>query len=322
MDFAWLPAQQELYEHVLAYARDTWGDALAEATWTRADWARLGEFGLLGLCIPVEYGGMGLDALTTARCMEALGQGCRDMGLVFSAGAHLFAGCMPLVEHGSEALKRELLPALADGRRVAANAITEAEAGSDVFALRTTAELDGDHYVLNGAKSYVTNGPVADLFLVYTTEDPSHGFMGVSAFAVDRDTPGLRVGAPFETAGLRSSPISPVYLEDCRVPASRMVGGPGRGASVFTGSMLWERSCLFAAYLGAMERQVEATMRHAKERHQFQRPLSKHQAVSHRIVDMVHRLESARLLLYRGVLAARPRTSLGHECVVGQARGE
>lgn len=306
LDFGWSERQEELYESIHAFARDRLGALLRQresGAFPREAWDEMGQFGLLGLSVPAEYGGLDLDAVTTARCVEALGRGCPSTGLVFSAAAHLFAAVMPIVEHGSDAQKAALLPALASGRRIAANAITEAEAGSDVFALRARAIDDGDEIVLDGAKSYVTNGPVADVFVFYATRDPAHGFMGVGAFVIERDTPGLVVGERFATAGLRDSPISSIYCESCRVPQTARLGRAGQGAEVFTGSMLWERACLFAAYLGVMDRQLDAVVDYARQRRQFKRPIGKHQAVAHRIADMKLRLEAARLLLYRACWA-------------------
>jgi alkylation response protein AidB-like acyl-CoA dehydrogenase len=303
MDFGWQEPQRELYERVLAFAREKLGRDAAERDRERRfpveDWRRCGEFGLLGLSVPERYRGLGLDALTTARAIEAFGRGCADMGLVFSAAAHLFAGVMPILLHGGERFRERVLPRLATGECVGANAITEAEAGSDAFALKTSAVRDGDRYVLNGAKTFVTNGPVADVIVVYASTNPAHGHLGVSAFAVEKGTPGLLVGQPFEKMGLRSSPISSLYFEDCRVPAESLLGAEGAGAAVFSDSMRWERSCLFAAYVGSMERQLEGTIAYAAERRQFRKPIGKNQAISHRIVDMKLRLEAARLLLYR-----------------------
>jgi alkylation response protein AidB-like acyl-CoA dehydrogenase len=137
------------------------------------------------------------------------------------------------------------------------------------------------------------------VLLVYGTTNPKHGWLGVSAFAVEKGAPGLSIGAPFTKLGLTSASISQVYLEGCEVPLDRRVGDEGKGAEVFHASMQWERACLFAAYLGVMERQLDQVLDHARTRRQFGKAIGKHQAVAHRIADMKHRLEAARLLLYR-----------------------
>jgi alkylation response protein AidB-like acyl-CoA dehydrogenase len=218
---------------------------------------------------------------------------------VFSACAHLFACAKPIELFADDPLKALVLPRLASGQWIGANAITEAEAGSDVFALRTTARRDGDGYVLNGAKSYVTNGPVADVFLVYASTDLEHGYLGVSAFVVERDTPGLQIGRALDKLGLSTSPVCSIYLEDCRVPGRNLVGREGIGGRIFEASMRWERGCLFASYLGLMQRQLDVSLRYARERRQGKRPIGGYQAISHRLVDMKLRLEAARMLLYR-----------------------
>jgi alkylation response protein AidB-like acyl-CoA dehydrogenase len=299
VDFAWSAAQEEMFEAALAVAR---GRAARNGTpptrFDRATWDAYAEFGLTGLCVPSEYGGLGLDLLTTARVLEAFGQGSPDMGVLFSASAHLFACCVPIAESGSEELKRAYLPDLASGRAIAANAITESEAGSDVLACATSATRDGDVYRLSGSKSYVTNGPVADVLLVYACTQPGGGYFGLSAFLVERDSPGLAIGEPFAKVGLSSSPIASIYLDDCAVPADRMLGGEGQGAMIFQKSMEVERAALVAAYLGSMRRQLDEAIAFAQERRQFGKPISKNQAVSHRIANMKLRLEQARWLVY------------------------
>jgi alkylation response protein AidB-like acyl-CoA dehydrogenase len=232
--------------------------------------------------------------------VEALGRGCEDAGLLFSACAHLFACVMPLVEHGSEAQKAALLPALCSGERIGANAITEAGAGSDVHAMKARAvPADGGGYLLTGEKSYVSNAPVADLFLAYAVTRPEHGYLGMSAFLVERECAGVTVGKPFHKLGLVGSPIASVYFDGCAVPEDRRLGADGQGATIFRSSMMWERACLFALYVGLMERTLERAVEHVRTRRQFKKPLGKHQAVAHRIADMKLRLESSRLLLYR-----------------------
>ncbi|MCA9700933.1 MAG: acyl-CoA dehydrogenase family protein, partial [Myxococcales bacterium] len=256
MDFAWSDEQTALFEGALAFARTLPLHPADEAGF-RAAFRELGGFGALGLCIDDGLGGMGLDSLTAARTVEALGLGCSDMGLLFSASAHLFACVVPIAAHAAPELAGRVVPKLCSGAWIGANAITEAEAGSDIAALTTTARRDGDDYVLDGVKSYVSNGPFADLFLVYATVDRSHGYMGVTPFVVERDRPGLRVGARFETMGLESSPIGSIYLEGCRVPAANRVGEEGSGSRIFAESMHYERTGLLAAWLGCMARNLD-----------------------------------------------------------------
>jgi alkylation response protein AidB-like acyl-CoA dehydrogenase len=309
MEFAWNKQQCELYDRTFVFARDRLDNAgLAnrerDRRFAMEGFRRCGDYGLAGLSVPEAHGGMGLDALTTAHTIEAFGRGCLDMGLVFSVSAHLFACAMPIALAGSDPLKAAVLPRLASGAWVGANAITEAEAGSDAFALKTTAVRDGDAYVLDGAKSYVTNAPVADVMLVYASTNRDHGYLGVSAFVVENGTPGLVIGEPFEKLGLVTSPVATVYLEGCRVPARNLVGAQGNGARIFASSMQWERGCLFAAYLGMMERQLDDTIAFARERRQGKRRISQYQAIAHRIVDMRLRLDTAKLLLYRACWAS------------------
>jgi alkylation response protein AidB-like acyl-CoA dehydrogenase len=303
MEFSWTASQLELYASTLKFARLRLNDQVLERErahrFGSEEWARCGEFGLMGLSGPEAYGGMGLDALTTARVVEAFGRGCEDGGLVFSACAHLFACVMPICEHAAPELAARILPGLCAGTTIGANAITEAEAGSDVFALKMKVETDGDSFVLRGEKSYVTNGPEADLFLVYATENPAYGHMGISAFVVEADRPGIVVGAPFHKMGLTTSPVATVYFDGVRIPTANRLGRGGDGAKIFSGSMLWERACLFAAYVGQMDRQLDQTVSYAQRRRQFRKRIGRHQAVAHRIVEMKLRLEAARLLLYR-----------------------
>jgi alkylation response protein AidB-like acyl-CoA dehydrogenase len=297
MDFDWSEADRELFERATAFARNLKGTGAD--SFSIDDWRRCGEFGLLGLSVPAELGGGGFGALTTARVIEGFGSSCANGGLLFSASAHLFACTMPIVEYAAAEAKHALVPKLSIGQLIGANAITEAEAGSDVAAVKTTATREGDCYVLNGAKSYVTNGPVADVFLVYAATDAKRGFFGLTAFAVDKNTPGLVVGRAFQKVGLHAAPTGQVYFESCRVPASRRLGEEGQGMAIFQASMAWERGCLFAAYLGAMDRDLATAISFARERRQFERPIAKNQAIAHRIADMKLRLESARWLLYR-----------------------
>jgi alkylation response protein AidB-like acyl-CoA dehydrogenase len=262
-------------------------------------WRRLGASGLLALTVPQEQGGRGGGALDTALALEGFALGCPDMGLTFSAAAHLLACTMPIVEFGSAGLRDRYVSGLSDGRLVGANAITEEGAGSDVAGLQTCAVRDGDEYILEGDKTYVTNGPYADLILVYAVTNPTAGYLGTTAFVVTKELAGVTRQPAFAKHGLESAAAGWVTLRDCRVPATHVLGKPGQGAIIFRRSMLWERSCLFAAYLGLMERIIAQSVEHARTRKQFGKPIGKYQAISHRLVDMRLQLESARWLVYR-----------------------
>jgi alkylation response protein AidB-like acyl-CoA dehydrogenase len=251
------------------------------------------------MTLPAEMGGIGCDALTSVLLLEALSHGCGNTGLVFSIAAHIYACIMPILKLGTEEQKRRWLPGLGDGSIIAAHSITEPEAGSDIFAMSTRAVRDGDRYILDGIKCFATNAPIADLLLVHAATGTGKGFFDISAFLVETSSPGVTIGRPHHKTGLNASPMSDIYLDACAVPATSRLGKEGAGASIFMYSMNWERACLFATYIGAMQRQLDATLEYARSRRQFDQPIAKLQAVSHRIVDMKVRLEAARLLLYR-----------------------
>lgn len=303
MDFSWTQDQLALRDSVIAFAgRELAGDVQRddhEGVFRRERWNACAAFGLLGLAVPQEYGGSGLDALSTILALEALGYASRDNGLIFGLNAQMWAVQTPLLRFGTDEQRRRYLPRLVDGTLIGAHGMTEAHAGSDPFALATTAVRRGDHYVLNGTKMFISNAPVADFFLVFATKNRKHGFMGISAFLVERGTPGLSVGKPIAKMGLRTSPMAEVVLEECAIPAEQRLGAEGNGGTIFRHSMGWERCCILASCVGSMTRIVETCVTHATARKQFGKPISSFQAVSHRIVDMKVRLEAARLLLYR-----------------------
>jgi alkylation response protein AidB-like acyl-CoA dehydrogenase len=303
MDFELTEEQRSLRQSVVEFARRELNDELPErdhaGTFSRDAWRKCAEVGLLGLPVPKAYGGAEADALTTMIALEALGYGCADNGLVFSLNAQLWACETPLVHFGTEEQKERYLPGLCDGSLLAAHGMSEPGSGSDAFALSTSAaEVDGG-YVLDGTKTFVTNAPEADLHIVFATIDRALGFAGITAFLVDKGTPGLSVGKPLSKMGLRTSPMSEVFLERCEVPASAVLGKPGGGMVVFNSSMTWERGCILASTVGAMERQLETATEYARERRQFGAAIGSFQAVSRKLVDMRLRLETSRLLLYR-----------------------
>ena len=218
--------------------------------------------------------------------MEALGYGCADNGLIFSLNAHLWACQYPLLRFGSEDQKRRYIPSLCDGSIVAAHGTSEPESGSDAFALATTATPVDAGWSLRGSKTFVTNAPVADLFVLFATTDRARGFAGLCCFLVERDTPGLSVGPPLHKMGLRTSPMSEVFLDDCVVPAENLLGKAGGGMAVFNAAMERERGLILASTIGTMERNLERSVAYAQNRRQFGQPIGKFQAVAHRLVDM------------------------------------
>ena len=261
------------------------------------------EAGLLGLSVPEIYGGSGLSARATAYVLEGFGAGCEDAGVVLAAGAHLFACTMPILEHGTEAQRELWLPALAAGEVIAANAISEPDAGSDLAGIRSRAVADGDAYLVTGSKSYVTNAPLSGLLLFYASTTPSRGYLGVSAFLVPTDSPGVELGRPFEKIGMHTALTGPVYLEDCLVGRESMLGDEGKGLEIFNASMAWERTCMFAGFLGVQRTGLARAVEYARQRRQFRRPILRFGAVHDRLLDGTMRLERARVLLYRACAA-------------------
>ncbi len=296
-------AQRERVQAVLDFARGRLSPGARErdaaGTFDRGLWNEAAEFGLAGLPIPEAWGGSGYDAVDTMLVVEALGKACEDGGLVFSLCAHMFASAVPIWRARAPELHARYLRDIAAGTLICANGTTEPGAGSDIYAMKSTARRAGDEYVLDGTKCFITNAPVADLFLIYAMTQPERGFLGVSGFLVPRDTAGLRVTTEHAKTGLRTSPWGSIFLEECRVPASARLGPEGSGAALFNESMIWERACLFAYYVGAMERTLERCVEHARSRNQFGQSIGAFQSVSNRIVDMKLRLETSRLLLYR-----------------------
>ena len=268
-----------------------------EGLFSRESWEACARFGLQGLIAPSEWGGGGHDLLTAVAVLEGIGRGARDNGLVFSVAAHAASCVGPVADHGTDAQKQRWLPMLTDGSAIGAAGITEPGSGSSALALAATARPDGDGWILNGSKTFVTNAPVADVFVLYVRTAP--GFAGITCFLVPRDTPGLTVSAPIEKMGLRTSPMAQVYLEGCRVSDDARLGGLGSGALVFNQAMDVERLLVMAPAVGVMERLVERCTAHARERKAGGVAIGMHQAVTHRIADMELALESARLLLYR-----------------------
>lgn len=246
MQFEWDDAQLAYRDSLRDFARREFDEKLrerdAECAFSVDLWRKCAEVGIQGLPMPVEFGGSAASPTTIALALETLGYGCRDNGLLFSLNAQMWSCQTPILRFGTDEQKQRYLPGLCDGSLIAAHGMSEADTGSDAFAMSTVATRDAadDTYVLNGRKVWTTNAPVADLFIIFARIEGRTGLSAIAAFLVDAGTAGLETGPAVEKMGLRTSPMSEVILEDCRVPASAMLGSPGSGMAIFNSSMDWE----------------------------------------------------------------------------------
>jgi acyl-CoA dehydrogenase len=250
------------------------------------------ELGLFGLSVPPEYGGLGLPVVQKALVHEMMGRG--PWGLASYLSVHIGIGCVGIVRFASEEQKRRYLPKMATGEWLGAFALTEPGAGSDAGALATRAERRGDAYVLNGRKTFITNAPKAHHFFLFACTES-----GITAFLVDADTPGLSIGQVFATLGHAGSYIAEVILEDCRVPASALVGEEGKGFDYAKRCLAEGRTTLAARCVGAAQKAMELALEYAGERRTFGQPLADHQSMAFRLAQMSARTEASRLVVYR-----------------------
>ena len=302
MEFGWSADQDRLREATLAFASQQLNDDLVrrdrEATFSRVGWDRCAKFGIHGLPIPKEFGGQGRDLVTTVLVLEALGRGCRDNGLLFSINAHLWATALPILKFGSTDQQTEYLPGLCAGTAIGAHAVTEAGSGSDALAVEALAEKSGGGYSLSGVKRYITNAPIADVFIVLANVRSDSGSLLPSAFIVPRALEGVAVSEAVDKLGLRTAAMGEVTFAECRLSSSALLGEEGSGTTVFQTTIEWERAFILATALGSLDRQIDDAVAFARTHVRFGSPIGDKQAVSHRIADMRVRLESARLLLY------------------------
>lgn len=303
MDFSWSEEQLSLKRSIVKFAKEQLNEGLIErdgkGEFSHDIWQKCARVGIQGLPMPEAYGGTDADILTTVLMMEGLGYGCQDNGLIFALNAQMWSVQLPILTFGTEAQKEKYLPGLCDGSLIGAHGMSEPDSGSNAYALRTRAKKCEGGYVLNGTKTFVTSAPVADLALVFATVDPEKGIGGITAFLLERDTPGFSMGQNMHKMGLRTASMGELVFEDCFVPDENRLGQEGAGVGIFNSSMVWERSGILAGHIGAMERQLEESVKYARERRQFGKPIGKFQSVSNRIADMKVRLETARLMLYK-----------------------
>ena len=259
--------------------------------------AKMQKYGFMGIPVPKEYGGQGCDPLTYAMCVEELSKVCGTTGVIVSAHTSLCASL--IYENGTPAQKEKYLVPLAKGEKIGAFGLTEPGAGTDAAGQQTTAVLDGDNYILNGSKIFITNGGVADTFIVFAMTDKSQGTRGISAFIVEKDFPGFSIGKKEEKLGIRASSTTELIFENCIVPKENLIGKEGKGFSIAMKTLDGGRIGIAAQALGIAEGAYEESVKYMKERKQFGRSLSAFQGLQWMIAEMETKIEAAKLLVYK-----------------------
>ena len=272
----------------------------AKTLYPRENIEKLFDLGVMGMCIPKEYGGQGADPLASAICIEELSKQCASTGDIVAT--HNGLCCDPILTHGTEEQKAKYLPMLSTGHKVGAFALTEPNAGSDASKGQTEAKLEGDHYVMNGSKIFITNGYVADVFVVFAMTDKSKGTKGISAFIVESSFPGFSVGKHEEKMGLHGSPTAEIVFTDMIVPKENMLGREGKGFNIAMQTLDGGRIGIAAQSLGIAEGALEETVAYVKERKQFGRSISAFQNTQFELAEMKARVEAAKYLVYAAAL--------------------
>ncbi|MCC5869984.1 MAG: isovaleryl-CoA dehydrogenase [Gammaproteobacteria bacterium] len=271
-------------------------------TFPRELWPALGELGLMGITVSEAYGGAGLGYLAHVVACEEISRASASVGL--SYGAHSNLCVNQLHRWGTDAQQRRHLPGLLSGEHVGALAMSEAGAGSDVVGMRTRAEHRGDAWVLNGTKMWITNGPHAEVLIVYATIDPKAGSRGITAFIVERDMPGFSTAQKLDKLGMRGSDTCELIFEDCAVPEGNVLGEVGRGVEVLMSGLDYERIVLAGGALGIMQACMDAVVPYLRERRQFGRPIGDFQLMQGKLADMYTTMNSARAYVYAVAAAA------------------
>lgn len=267
-----------------------------EETFPSEVFRAMGDLGLFGITVPEAYGGSGADFLSCLLAMEEISKG--DAGLATSWGAHTVLCTESIYRNGTEAQRRRYLPGLIEGREIGALAITEPEAGSDAMSMRTRAEKQGDHWVLNGNKMFITNGPLADVVIVYAKTDPEAGPRGITAFLVEDGFPGFIKGKKLKKMGARSSPTGELVFENCIVPEENVLGDVDKGVKVLMSGLDRERIVFAMAPIGGAQAAFDLAYRYARERVQFGAPIISFQAMQEILAEIATEVQAARLLAY------------------------
>jgi len=303
MDFELTDEQKVWRETIIKFSRQELAYDIAgfeksgEFPWDA--WRKCAEMQILAMSFPEEYGGCSVDFLTTVLSLNSLGYACKDAGLVHALVTQILCG-LQICLFGSETVKRKYLPLLCRGEKVFAQAISEPGSGSDALSMRTRAEKHGETFILNGSKTFITNGPMADVVIVFAVTDPEKTTLGgISCLVVEEGTPGFSKGKPLEKMGLSTLKNGELFFDNCEIPSKRLLGKEGQGAIIFNESMEWERSLLPATHLGTMERVLEVSVKYAKERSAFGKTIGSYQAVANKISRMKMNIELGKGILYR-----------------------
>ena len=303
MDFSFTKEQMMFKEQVIRFATKEIVPTVQEydlkGEFDFQSFRKLGDFGILGLHFPENLGGSDADVVTTVMTGEALGEAGVDGGLTLAYGAHTFLCADTIFSHGTDVQREKYIPKLASGEWIGCMGLTEPGAGSDVASMTTRAEKRGDRYVLNGNKMFITNGPVADVAVVYAKTEKELKHAGVSGFIVEKGTPGFSAGKNIIKMGVRTSHTSELIFEDCQIPAENLIGHEGAGFLMAMQTVEWDRSALLAPFVGGMTYVFNKCIQYAKERYQFGRPIAQFQAIKHKLADIKIFIEAARSLVYR-----------------------
>ena len=268
-----------------------------EERFDRALFDQMAELGLTGIPWPEEYGGIGSDYLAYVIAIEELSRVCASTGVTLSA--HTSLAGWPIFKFGTEEQKQTFLRPMAEGKKIGAYGLTEPGSGSDAGGMKTIAKRDGDHYVLNGSKIFITNGGIADIYVVFALTDPESKQRGTSAFIVESDTPGFSVGKKESKLGIRSSPTTEIMFEDCRIPVENLLGEEGQGFKIAMQTLDGGRNGIAAQAVGIAQGALDASVEYARERHQFGKPIAAQQGIGFKLADMATDVEAARLLTYQ-----------------------
>lgn len=294
MNFGYTEEQNEYRSEIIKFANKN----LNNHDYTKFNqdlWKKIADFGFLAFNVGEQYGGLEESYLTTAICLEALGYACEDNGFIFVINNHLWVAQNLISIYGTDVIKDKYLKKMVSGDCIGCFALTEAEAGSDALSMTTVAEEVEDGFILNGNKIFISNAPIADLFVVIAKTKKDK----YTAFVVEKEFEGVSIGKTIEKMGLESCPFSEVIFDHCKVPKENIIGNIDGGSFIMAAALEWERCFEFASHIGTMQRIMEQCISYARKRKQFKKPIAEFQGVSNKIADMKVAIEMSRCMLHR-----------------------